>query len=180
MIRLIFTVTVQLESYKLHKIWEKKTTDLGKDPEYYLYITKTGNIWFWVDLEWEGNKYFWKSASSYNFLNNINSVFGFFFYLWMKMGSIVNRCAYLSFQTLKIFVKTNVHKYIQIVFATLSLNLNGWLILLPKANVQSGFIVFNNHFVIITCIYINTCISSGVIGWFILLHIILHLTASCC
>lgn len=158
----------------------KKTTDLGKDPEYYLYITKTGNIWFWVDLEWEGNKYFWKSASSYNFLNNINSVFGVFFYLWTKMGSIVNRCAYLSFQTLKIFVKTNVHKYIQIVFATLSLNLNGWLILLPKANVQSGFIVFNNHFVIITCIYINTCISSGVIGWFILLHIILHLTASCC
>lgn len=88
MIRLIFTVTVQLESYKLHKIWEKKTTDLGKDPEYYLYITKTGNIWFWVDLEWEGNKYFWKSASSYNFLNNINSVFGVFFIYERKWAAL--------------------------------------------------------------------------------------------
>lgn len=150
MIRLIFTVTVQLESYKLHKIWEKKTTDLGKDPEYYLYITKTGNIWFWVDLEWEGNKYFWKSASSYNFLNNIYSMFGFFLFMNENGQHCQQKSAYLSFQTLKIFVKTNVHKYIQIVFATLSLNLNGWLILLPKANVQSGFIVFNNHFVIIT------------------------------
>lgn len=104
---------------------------------------------------------------------------GFFLFINENGQHCQQKCAYLSFQTLKIFVKTNVHKYIQIVFATLSLNLNGWLILLPKANVQSGFIVFNNHFVIITCIYINTCISSGVIGWFILLHIILHLTASC-
>lgn len=30
MIRLIFTLTVQLESYKLHKIWEKKQLILAK------------------------------------------------------------------------------------------------------------------------------------------------------
>lgn len=103
MIRLIFTVTVQLESYKLHKIWEKKTTDLGKDPEYYLYITKTGNIWFWVDLEWEGNKYFWKSASSYNFLNNINSVFGVFFIYERKWAALSTEVCILEFPNIKDF-----------------------------------------------------------------------------